>query len=169
MLCEKCQIYQATIHLTEIIKDVKSELHLCEHCAKEVGLNSKLSNFTLSVPEMLSFLEVNDLEKEKNSVLCHSCGLSYADFRKGNLLGCPDCYVHFRDSLESIILNHHGEKKHIGKNPATLVAPARKQEDAKKKPAGRTVLELLSELERAVREERYEEAAVLRDRLRELE
>jgi hypothetical protein len=43
---------EATVHLTEIIKNVKSEVHLCEACARGIGLNSKLSNFSLTVPDM---------------------------------------------------------------------------------------------------------------------
>lgn len=169
MLCEKCQRRQATIHLTEIIKDLKSELHLCEHCAKEVGLNSKLSNFTISVPEMLSFLDVGELERDSNSLVCQSCGLSYTEFRSSGMLGCPECYISFEKPLESIILGHHGEKKHLGKNPNGLQPLLAVNNGARKEKMLQSLEELHAALEKAVFEERYEEAAALRDRIRNLE
>ena len=115
MLCERCQKKEATIHLTEIIKDVKSEVHLCENCAREIGLNSKLSNFSLSVPEMLSFLEINEVDDANDAVTCENCGLTYTEYRKKGKLSCPECYLYMKDSLEPVIMGYHGEKRHIGK------------------------------------------------------
>ena len=169
MLCEKCHLRQATIHLTEIIKDVKSELHLCESCAKDVGLNSKLSNFTLSIPEMLSFLDVNELDQEKNVIFCKTCGLHYTEFRKKGTMGCPDCYIYFKDHLEPVILSFHGEKRHIGKNPHNSSTKQKGILFMERKDRTNNIAELQEELSKALSEERYEEAAVIRDRLKELQ
>ena len=34
MVCDVCAVNQATVHLTEIIDEQMTELHLCESCAK---------------------------------------------------------------------------------------------------------------------------------------
>ena len=35
MLCEKCNKNPATVHVTKIINNNNTELHLCEDCARE--------------------------------------------------------------------------------------------------------------------------------------
>ena len=37
MICDACKKQQATVHLTEIVNDQMTELHLCEVCANEKG------------------------------------------------------------------------------------------------------------------------------------
>lgn len=166
MLCEKCKREEASIHLTEIIKDVKSEVHLCEKCARSIGLNSKISNFSISVPEMLSFLDVSEVDETRDLITCETCGLSFMDYNKDGKLGCPDCYKYLEDSLETVIISYHGEKKHIGKfpdNPGTsnkhiVVKSVKKEKNS--------LDDLKSELSDAVHDERFEDAAVLRDEIK---
>jgi protein arginine kinase activator len=170
MFCERCKNIEATIHLTEIIKDMKSEVHLCENCAREIGLNSKLSNFSLSIPEMLSFLDIHDVDEYVEGSVCKTCGLSFIDYKREGKLGCPDCYQYLGESLQSVIAGSHGSGKHTGKHPNN---PAGASPDAFNKAARnyaqKTLDELKLMLDRAVFEERYEEAAMLRDKIREQE
>ena len=123
MQCERCKNTEATIHLTEIIKDVKSEVHLCENCARGIGLNSKLSNFSLTIPEMLSFLDINEVEDYDDGSICKSCGLTFMNYSREGKLGCPDCYRYLSDSLKSVIFGYHGATKYLGKHPSN--GPAR--------------------------------------------
>ncbi len=170
MFCERCKNCEATIHLTEIIKDVKSEVHLCENCAREIGLNSKLSNFSLSIPEMLSFLDVNEVDDHAGGGVCKTCGLSFVDYSREYKLGCPDCYRHMEDSLRPVIAAYHGATAHGGKHPANSdVAVAETYVKTVCVNPIKSIEELKDLLERAVTDERYEEAAVLRDRIREME
>lgn len=37
MLCENCGKRPATVHYTQIINGLKTEMHLCEVCAKQKG------------------------------------------------------------------------------------------------------------------------------------
>jgi protein arginine kinase activator len=173
MLCERCKHTEATIHLTEIIKDVKSEVHLCEECARDIGLNSKLSNFSLSIPEMLSFLDINEVDDTSSGGSCKSCGLSYYDYSREGKLGCPDCYRYMEDPLRQVIAGYHGSVRHAGKHPdnptmAGMAAGVNVSRNQKYNQAiyGLTLEELKSMLDDAVIEERYEEAAFLRDRIR---
>jgi protein arginine kinase activator len=171
MQCERCKKSEATIHLTEIIKDVKSEVHLCESCARGIGLNSKLSNFSLSIPELLSFLDINEIEDSADGSMCKSCGITYLDFSREGKLGCPDCYLYLNDSLKSAILGYHGATRHIGKHPINTGSDPRDQSlvNIRVLSEKKSVNELKKQLDKAVFDERYEEAAVLRDRIREIE
>ena len=183
MICERCKRAEATIHLTEIIQNVKSEVHLCENCAREIGLNSKLSGFSLSLPEILSFLEVNEVDDEPTGIVCLSCGLSYADYLREGKLGCPDCYRYMDESIKKAVAAYHGSLRHIGKHPLNVAkVPDGKRAKASVHAAGSgtasvavsdrgdttvTIEKLKEMLEAAILEERFEDAAVLRDRIRQ--
>ncbi len=171
MYCERCKKLEATIHLTEIIKDVKSELHLCENCARDIGLNSKLSNFSLSIPEMLSFLDINEMEDYPDGAACASCGVTFMDYSREGRLGCPDCYDSLGHSLVSVIAGYHGATMHTGKHPDNrdTTSPGAATGTTRAISLKKTSEEYRRMLEGAVIEERYEEAAVLRDRIRDLE
>ncbi|OHD70188.1 MAG: hypothetical protein A2W19_05215 [Spirochaetes bacterium RBG_16_49_21] len=168
MQCERCKNIEATIHLTEIIKDVKSEVHLCESCARDIGLNSKLSNFSLSIPEMLSFLDIDEVDDYESGTVCKSCGFTFADYTREGKLGCPDCYRYLGDQLKSVILGFHGATKHVGKYPNTMTVknPGLSAKAVQAVNVKKTIEELKIELEKAIIGERYEEAAVLRDTIR---
>lgn len=174
MFCEKCKKRDATVHLTEVIKNVKSEIHLCEYCAKEFGLNSKLSNFTLSVPDMLTFLDIEEVGDVEDTNVCATCGLTYMGYKKSGKLGCSDCYQFLKSALDSIIFSYHGESKHIGKVPLSYIScesPKRAllegSSDVMRGPEN--ITELKRRLDTAVREERYEDAAKLRDIMIEMD
>jgi protein arginine kinase activator len=168
MRCERCQKYDATIHLTEIIKDMRSEVHICESCAREIGLNSKISNFSVSVSEMLSFLDYTKVREYAESESCQRCGTSFADFRASGRVGCSECYVTLSSSLAPVIASYHDGLKHVGKVPGNSTKnlfrePLPPRDQTIRNEDGLHDLEM--QLMTAVSEERYEDAAVLRDRI----
>ena len=161
MVCELCKQSQATVHLTEIINDQMSELHLCEACANQKGAQVE-SHFGLA--DLLSGLADYGKESEPEEVstkACASCGMTYDDFRKVGRLGCADCYATFKRSLGSLLKRIHGSPIHVGKSPARLLKPA--------KIAKSELLELKRKLEKAIMDEAFEEAARLRDQIRRVE
>lgn len=120
---------------------------------------------------MLSFLDVNEVDEYVTGGVCKSCGLSFVDYSRESKLGCPDCYRYLGESLKSVIAGYHGGGKHSGKHPAN---PEGIQIMTYEKPADfiyakKSIEELKSMLGQAVNDERYEEAARLRDKIRELE
>lgn len=179
MFCDRCKKNLATIHLTEIIKDDRSEAHLCEGCARDMGLNTKLSNFSLSVSDMLSFLDVNELNASDINIgdsgrICRACGNTFIDFKKSGRVGCQECYAWLSDSMTPVIASYHGERTHVGKIPRSGSAGSGPGNDDFSQPAGIDAMEgargkdnLKERLERAVLEERYEDAARLRDMINE--
>lgn len=170
MLCERCKKKPATVHLTEVIKDIRSEIHICEECAREIGLNSKLTGFSLSISEMLTFLESGEGSTGTGDNRCPRCGTTFSDYRKDEKIGCPECYFYIIDSLKPILSGMHGDRKHTGKKPllyGIIQDETRYEKDIPGDDIITTSTESLEDqLRKAVQEERYEEAARLRDRIR---
>ena len=160
MKCEFCDC-PATVHLTDIIHKKKREMHLCEECAREHNLIPD-DKQELNVPALLQFLmsqaETAKMKNDPNSVACPQCGLKYAQFRAQGRLGCPADYEAFRTALEPLLERIHRHVRHVGKAPARFQAQKR---DAK-------LDDMRQQLKDAVRDERFEQAAQLRDLIRAL-
>ena len=160
MLCELCKQSQATVHLTEIVNEQMSELHLCEACANQKGAQVE-SHFGLA--DLLSGLSDFGKTQEPEEVStksCVNCGMTYDDFRKAGRLGCAECYTTFKRSLGSLLKRIHGSPIHLGKSPTRLVKPAKAKTE---------LAELRRKLEDAIAQEAFEDAARLRDQIRRLE
>src|SRR3989338_943139 len=157
MLCELCKQSQATVHLTEIVNEQMSELHLCEFCANQKGAQVE-SHFGLA--DLLSGLAEFGKTPEGEEVAvktCAGCGMTYDDFRKVGRLGCGECYTTFKRSLGTLLKRSHGSPIHLGKAPARIVKPAKAKSE---------FAELKRKLEEAIASEAFEEAARLRDQMR---
>ena len=93
---------------------------------------------------------------------CPQCGLTWAEFRQGGLLGCEHDYACFDKDLSPLLNRaHEGATHHLGKVPTRrggTSVPAKRQLD---------VARLKKELQRAVEAEDYERAAKLRDQIRQ--
>jgi protein arginine kinase activator len=112
--------------------------------------------------EMLQkFVMHKSMAQELADLTCEHCGLSFVEFRRHGLLGCPHDYDVFKKALEPLIERSHEDSvQHIGK------VPVRIGEHVK---ARQTVARLKRELKQALHEEDYEMAARLRDKIENLE
>lgn len=161
MQCDICHKNEATVHLTEIIDNQITELHLCEECARQKGSQME-QHFGLA--DLLAGLA--DLGQQfeapgKAEIKCPNCGLSYQDFRRVGRLGCSECYEAFKESLGILLKRIHGSTQHLGSCPSGPVMTAVQK---------KSELELLRvRLQKAIETEAFEEAARLRDRIRVLE
>jgi protein arginine kinase activator len=108
----------------------------------------------------LAEFEKPQLKKETISVKCENCGFSYADFKKIGRLGCSDCYDTFRKYLGPLLKKIHGSGIHAGKSPVKVARVTRKKAD---------LTGLRTELQKAIEAEAFEEAAKIRDQIKELE
>jgi protein arginine kinase activator len=163
MLCDICSKNQATVHLTEIVDDQMTELHLCEECARQKSEQMEqqfgLSDLLAGMAEFTKPVQ----DKEMVSVKCKKCGLTFTDFKKIGRLGCSECYNAFRKYLAPLLKRIHGSSVHMGKRPLTVegVTPKKDKESD---------LSLLRQrLQKAVEAEEFEEAASLRDQIRQFE
>lgn len=168
MLCDICNKNPATVHLTEIVDDQMNELHLCEDCARQKSAqmeqNFGLSDLLAGLAEYDKPAKDKEKEPEASVVLkCPNCQLTYADFKKIGRLGCSECYTAFRKYLIPLVKRIHGSNIHFGKSPVKM-APAEKS--ARKKP---DLQELRAKLAKAIDMEEFEEAARIRDQIKDLE
>ncbi len=162
MLCQICNKKNATVHLTEIINDQMTEIHLCEACAKQKGVAGMGQPFGLQdlLAGLVDFGTPVAPGAKKTDVKCPNCKMTYEDFRKLGRLGCSVCYDTFKDTLDPLLKKVHGSVQHVGK------APVREGEKFQKKQERQ---DLQFRLQRAIQSEEFEEAARLRDKLRKLE
>lgn len=162
MLCDKCKKNEASIHITKYVDDEKSEVYLCEECAKETGHIDE--NDVFSFKNLITGIlnpNTKDYEFQQGKALkCENCGLSYEEFVKEGKVGCADCYDTFENKLRPLIKRIHGSEKHIGKAPEDMHKYLRVKED---------IEQLKEEMEKVIEEENFERAAELRDEIYALE
>lgn len=176
MVCDICGKKPATVHLTEIVDDQMNELHLCEECAHQKSSQMEQQFGLSDLLGGLAEFEKPSAEKEAAALHCPKCGLTYADFKKVGRLGCADCYGAFKKYLGPLLKRIHGSSLHFGKSPVhagTTAKAARKKADtaapAAPPAAPVDLTELRQRLQKAIEAEEFEEAARLRDQIKELE
>lgn len=159
MKCQSCDGH-ATIHLTGIEGGKKKEVHLCQSCAEQQQL---VKPQQLNLPAILQALigqHVGALSDELARLTCPACGIGYMEFRAEGRLGCPHDYEVFRAGLEPLLQRIHRAGRHVGKAPRHHLANA---------AALAEVIGLRRKLQAAVEAEAYEDAARIRDLLRQKE
>ena len=149
------------MHLTEIVDNQITELHLCEECARQKGAQMEqhfgLADLLAGLADLGQQFEVTG----KTETKCPNCGLAYQDFRRIGRLGCSECYETFKDSLRVLLKRIHGSTQHLGRAPAkTAAMPTQKKSE---------IDVLRVKLQRTIEMEEFEQAARLRDKIRALE
>ncbi|WP_353893400.1 UvrB/UvrC motif-containing protein [Proteinivorax hydrogeniformans] len=167
MVCQECKKKQATVHFTKIINGEKIELKLCESCAEQRGDLDFDGQQPFSVHQLLAgLLDLEEMPNVKgqtttsNAGICKNCGLTEMQFAKIGRLGCTQCYQTFGARLNPLLKRVQGRSSHNGK------VPKRSGGDIKLK---REIEKLRESLNRYVIEEKFEDAAVLRDKIKALE
>lgn len=160
MLCEKCGKNAATTHIRTVVNGVVKELNLCSHCAKTEGYSGFPHN---SLAGMLASM-LGDVAEHRNvaeAVKCPVCGMDFHNIVQSGKVGCAECYKTFEQELLPYLKRVHGSTRHVGKipNSAPLAVVPEKE----------SVEDLRLKLNRLVSEEKYEEAAVLRDKIKKME
>jgi protein arginine kinase activator len=161
MQCSICKEKPATVHLTQIVGDKMQKLDLCEECAKAKGINDPTA-FSLADADVLFGLGASqEIEQAGGGVeaKCPRCGFTQADFKKSGRLGCPECYHTFAEGLDGLLKTMHKGTHHTGKAPEALRA-TREQSDQLKS--------LQKKLAKAIEEENFEQAAQLRDEIKQI-
>lgn len=165
MKCQKCD-RQATFHITDLVDNKPSEMHLCEECAQSF-LSPAQEETADVLPAMAGLLaqhlavgETADQLARLDQRACPVCGITYLEFRKHGRLGCPHDYVYFQEQLEPLLMNIHDQTRHIGKVPQRCPQGADQQTQ---------LIRWRREMKEAISSENYEQASLLRDQIREIE
>jgi protein arginine kinase activator len=164
MKCQYCS-NPATVHLTDFVQKHKKELHLCQACAEQqqiIKQNDANKQKEINLPAILQSLigqHVGALSSELARLTCPHCGIKYMEFRAEGRLGCPHDYDVFRAGLEPMLEQIHRHARHVGKVPRQTVDAGYLAE----------LFDLRRQLQQAVETEAYEDAARLRDLIRQKE
>ncbi len=163
MLCQRCQQNEATVHVQQIMNNQKTELHLCAECASqmEAPIMSFDQFFQALIDVFSAMPDINSSTHNPHSDrTCTSCGLTFDNFRNSGKFGCASCYSAFKKELDIVLKNIQGSNRHSGKIPQRTGVELLKT---------RRLGELRAELKKAIEVEQYEEAARIRDLIKEME
>jgi len=161
MVCDNCKERDAVVHLTQIIDNAVTQLHLCEKCAAAKGVETTVAMPKHPLAGLLQSAQQQATVALGDAVKCNFCSATLRDFRSTGRLGCAHCYGAFETSLRELLRRVHGNSRHAG----------RRYEPPKRELLERatTLGELRDRLRRAIESEQFELAADLRDRIRVLE
>ncbi len=154
MLCTNCKKETAVFFYQQNINGKTTSVALCKECSKK--FNSPSGSFGFFEP----FFKTPSQGNSNPEKVCNLCGLRFNDIRKLGKVGCPECYKTFKSELDIIIRQIHGSAKHCGHMPENS------------SPNTTTDMGELDRLQKrlseAITAENYEEAAVLRDAIKEI-
>ncbi|MDP3850979.1 MAG: UvrB/UvrC motif-containing protein [Luteolibacter sp.] len=166
MKCDFCD-KKATVFLTQLVEGQMKKVCLCDPCAKERGVTDPTG---FSLADLLlggAAAGKGTVTPAKTQVAapgggrkCPNCGFTLEDLRRVRRFGCSDCYTTFGEDVGHMVRGMHKGISHIGKVPAGLMAM---------QVLHQRLEELRSRLDQAISSESYEEAAGIRDEIRNIE
>lgn len=165
-MCERCGQREAAVHLKESVNGELRELHLCAHCAHELGYDVVFGSFNpfagIGIQDILGslFSQAATQPAIADGKKCSFCGMTFGELARTAKAGCAHCYSEFYRELLPSIQRIHGKTQHVGKVPRSAgeAVALRRRIDTLKK-----------ELNDAVAAQEYEKAATLRDQIRACE
>lgn len=162
MKCQSCGKNEALFHYTGTVNGQRIERHLCGQCAAKLGYEGIFfgGNGNHSLDALFSGLLSGRPNPASGETVCPQCGTAWREILRDGKVGCANCYSVFGELLGQYIQKIHGETAHKGHIPLQHEAAQTAQQQLSRLRAG---------LETAVKEEKYEEAAQLRDQIRALE
>ena len=181
MLCERCQKRKANFFYTEIVNGMKREERLCQQCANS-NATFYTENPTLGSDYSIGGFLANLLQGYTNGnptmtntsvvdTTCSKCNLSYRDFLQNGRFGCDQCYKDFQKDLDISLRGIQGAELHTGKRPVNLEEKLTEEKEVKEESSVEALSEvekLQMDLQEAIKKEEFEEAARLRDLIREM-
>ena len=183
MKCENCGRNEANVKYTQIINGDKKQMFLCEDCSQKLGIGN--INFNMPI-DFSSFLGefFDDMHQtafipslsSQIELRCKQCGLDFDEFLHTGNFRCSNCYDQFESMIDPILKNIHGSNRHVGRlgnviegnNISNDEKVSRKNNNSKNEEQNE-IEKLKSDLKQAIKEERYEDAAKLRDEIKNLE
>ena len=185
MKCQNCNKNEANVKYTEVINGEKNEMMLCEECSHKYGIDNISFNMPIDFSSFFGGLLEDDLYNEKEfmplfqkvkELKCDNCNLTYDEFINQGKFGCEKCYDVFSDKIDNILKRIHGSNKYLGRkalnNSLSESIKDNKEvnsRNVKKEAKKENKLEKLQrDLRKAIEDERYEDAAKIRDEIKGL-
>lgn len=182
--CSACHKAIATVVVLDLTAGaVSGQQQLCAACAEQLGVVQTKAQIKLSseiLEDLLGGLKGKPTAAaRRRDAGCAGCGTTLQDFKTRGRVGCPRCYDTFRNELLPLLQRVHEAQSHRGRLPGRRPEQTAGPTTAAGSGAGAGAVpgagsagmlsELRRKLEEAIRGERYEEAARLRDELRTAE
>jgi len=162
IMCDECGARPANIHLTTIVDGEKRDFNLCSEClARKKELSVDFGAIASRLSKMIRQKQEKAAEPETPipDISCAQCGTTYAEFRASGHVGCAQCYEAFRQPLTEWMARTHGASRHIGRTSGGMGCAV----------SLRMKLDKLKRMQKkAIANEEYEQAALLRDQIRTL-
>ncbi len=159
MLCDSCRERDAVVNLTTIEDNAVHQLHLCEQCAAERGVETTVATPKHPLAEFLHQQVPAPISGD--GVRCSFCNTTMADFKATGRWGCARCYTNFEAGIRELLRRVHGSHRHIGRSYRPPMSETLER--------SAVLGELKDRLRRAIESEQFEVAADLRDRIRVME
>jgi protein arginine kinase activator len=152
---------------------------MCSECAAKHGLLAK-NGLPFAMLSNLGEALFSGLQQSSSlhGLICSKCGCTPMSFKETGRLGCPNCYKDLKPLVDGIVESSQKGMTHKGKSIKSQsiveVEKVRLMDDLdcevpEKRPRKVTLKERLSRLQdmldEAIRLERYEDAAKLRDEI----
>jgi protein arginine kinase activator len=151
-LCDECGVNPANIHLTQIMQNETHVFHLCDECARRKGIS-------ISVQDE-NFVEDENSAPQTPDKECSHCGMKLSEYKKSGWLGCPSCYHSFETEIDTLLVQVHGSSIHKGKKYQGV--------GGSHAASASEIKRLRHELASAIKNEEFEQAAMIRDAIHNL-
>jgi len=178
------------IHVSDFVDGQMSHMHICQECACQleqitggVAIEPPMPPepepepphpFTLGLPvvnpippsnspigffmKLMQQMQDRHREEELMRVPCPICGHTLKDVAETGRIGCPHCYTFFKHQLSPLLQKvQEGASHHVGKHPKPKLDSS--------KIIQNSIDSLQKKMDLAVKEERYEDAALIRDQI----
>lgn len=154
-LCQICKQREAAVYFTRIVNGFKTKMYVCRQCAGTDGLKIDLNSL------LTGLLALQNAEiEEGREIKCDRCGMTIDEFNSTGRMGCSKCYEVFYEPMQALLNRIQGNTHHCGKNPNK--AESRQTNELQ-------IEQLKQELSDCIKNEAYERAAEIRDRIKLLQ
>lgn len=151
MKCSKCGKNNANITYNQNVNGEVTNLNLCEECAHKLGIFNSFDDIFSPMVLDLDYILPEEIK-------CKKCGYTLSKYRNSGFFGCDTCYDTFKNEIDSILLKLQGKNRNVQKLETI----------GKDRP--KTEIEKLREdLKLLIKDEKFEEAAIVRDKIKKLE
>ena len=144
---------------------------ICQSCKKNIA-TSLVSHQSITGQMYTIALcdECNNRIRNQNhtQLQCSRCGAALTELTSGKLQFCPECYTSFGEELSDYLIKIHGSAIHTGKRPKRYTNNTESVKENKDLSFNEVFENLKRDLDTAIREERYEDAAQIRDEIKRL-
>lgn len=167
MICDNCGKHEANIRFTQIINGKKTEMMICEECGKNMGIDNIGFEMPIDISNFLGDFEFENQDfmpfNINKQIKCKKCNMTYEEFLNSGKFGCEECYKTFEDKIDILLKRIQGTDRYIGRT-----ANCSENNKIQEVKVNNKIEELHIKLKQAIKEERYEDAAKIRDEIKRM-